>query len=95
MQKDELNNLATIADLNRVSEKIIGELHRMLEKDKPKFYTPSQFCKITGMPYTTVIHYCKKRLLQARQDNKGSAWLIKASEVERFSNETLNNHLAE
>lgn len=93
MKKEDLNNLVTIADLNRITEKIINEFQRLLEKDKPEFYTPNQFSKLTGMPYTTVIHYCKNNLLKARQVSKGAAWLIYASEVSRFKEEAKLNYL--
>ncbi len=94
MQKEDLNNLVTVADLNSFSEKIINEIHRLSEKDKPEFYTPNQFSKITGMPYTTVVHYCKNNLLKARQEFKGGSWQIYASEINRFKEEASLNHLA-
>ncbi|MCU4174002.1 hypothetical protein [Carboxylicivirga sp. N1Y90] len=94
MQKEDLNNLVTVADLNSFSEKIISEMHRISEKDKPEFYTPSQFSKLTGMPYTTVIHYCKKNMLKARQEFKGGSWQIYASEMNRLKEEATTNHLS-
>lgn len=90
MQKEDLNNLVTVSDLHSFSEKIISEIHRISEKDKPEFYTPSQFSKKTGMPYTTVIHYCKNNHLKSRQEHKGSAWLIYASEIDRLKQEANN-----
>ena len=92
MQKDDLNNLVTVADLNNFSEKIISEIHRLADKNKPEFYTPNQFIKITGMPYTTIINYCKNRLIKARQEFKGGAWQIYASEIERFKKEANLNY---
>ena len=94
MQKEDLNNLVTVADLNSFSEKIISEMHRISEKDKPEFYTPSQFSKLTGMPYTTVIHYCKKNMLKARQEFTGGSWQIYASEMNRLKEEATTNHLS-
>lgn len=93
MNKEDLNNLVTVADLNRVSKQIISEFRSLIEKDKPAFYTPNQFSKITGMPYTTVIHYCKNNLLKARQVSKGTAWLIYATEVNRLKKEAEHNYL--
>ncbi len=93
MTKDDLNNLVTIADLKCFSNKIIGELRRLLEKEKPEFYSPTQFSKKTGMPYTTVIHYCKNNLLKAHQAHKGGAWHIAASEIERLKEEAEDNQL--
>ena len=94
MQKEDLNNLVTVADLSSFSEKIINEIHRLSEKDKPEFYTPNQFSKLTGMPYTTVVHYCKKNLLKARQEFKGGSWQIYANEINRLKKEAHLNHLA-
>lgn len=95
MQREDLNNLVTIADLNSFSKKIINELSRLLERDKPEFYSPNQFSKITGMPYTTIIHYCKTGQLKARQEYRGSKWLIYASEIDRLKEEANINHLDE
>ena len=92
MQREDLNNLVTISDLNNFSERIINEIHRLAEKDKPEFYTPSQFSKITGMPYTTIIHYCKNRMLKARQEFKGGSWQIYASEINRLKEEANINY---
>lgn len=92
MQKEDLNNLVTVSDLNNFSEKIINEIHRLADKNKPEFYTPNQFSKITGMPYTTIIHYCKNRMLKARQAFKGGAWQIYASEIERLKEEANINY---
>jgi hypothetical protein len=92
MQKEDLNNLVTIADLNNYYDKIISELRRLFERDKPEFYSPKQFSEKTGMPYTTVIHYCKTRQLKARQEYRGSKWLIYASEIDRLKEEADTNH---
>lgn len=94
MQKNDLNDLVTVADLTSFSEKIISEIRRLSEKDKPQFYTPTQFSKLSGMPYTTVVHYCKNNLLKARQEFKGGSWQIYSSEINRFKEEALHNHLA-
>jgi hypothetical protein len=94
MQKEDLNNLVTVADLTSFSEKIISEIHRLSEKEKPQFYTPTQFSKLTGMPYTTVVHYCKKNFLKARQEFKGGSWQIYSSEINRLKEEAQLNHLA-
>ena len=92
MQKEDLNNLVTVADLNNFYEKIINEIHRLTDENKPEFYTPNQFSKITGMPYTTIIHYCKHRMLKARQEFKGGSWQIYASEIERLKKEANINY---
>ena len=76
MQKEDLNKLVTVEDLNDFSEKIINEIRRIADKNKPEFYSPNQFSKLIGMPYTTVINYCKTRRLKARQDMKGCSWQI-------------------
>lgn len=93
MRKDDLNNLVTIADLNNCADKIINELRRLLKKDEVEFYSPKQFSEKTGMPYTTIIQYCKTRQLKARQEFKGSKWLIYASELDRFKKEANDNHI--
>ena len=92
MQKEDLNNLVTVADLNSFSEKIINEIHRLADENKPEFYSPSQFSKLIGLPYTTVIHYCKTRRLKARQDMKGGSWQIYASEIDRLKEEANINY---
>lgn len=91
MQKEDLNNLVTVADLNDFSEKIISEIHRLVDKSKPEFYTPKQLSTITGMPYTTIINYCKNRFLKARQEFKGGSWQIYASEIDRLRKEANIN----
>ena len=92
MQKEELNNLVTVADLNDFSKKIINEIHRITDKNKPEFYSPTEFGKKVGMPYTTVIHYCKTQRLKARQDMKGGSWQIFASEIDRLKEEASINY---
>jgi hypothetical protein len=93
MQKEDLNNLVTVADLNDFSEKIIKEINRIAENNKPEFYSPTEFGKKVNMPYTTVIHYCKTRRLKARQDMKGGSWQIYASELDRLREEADINYL--
>jgi hypothetical protein len=92
MIKEDLNKLVTIADLENYFERIRKEIQQLVEKDKPEFYTPNQFSKLTGMPYTTVIHYCKTRRLKARQDMKGGSWQIYASEIDRLKEEANINY---
>lgn len=87
MTKDDLNNLVTIADLKNHTDKIIDELRKLLAKETREFYSPTEFSKITGMPYTTVVHYCKSNLLKAQQAYKGGAWHISTSEIERLKDE--------
>jgi hypothetical protein len=94
MQKEDFNNLVTIADLNSFSEKIIREIQRLSDREKPEFYTPNQFSKLTGMPYTTVVHYCKHNMLKARQQFKGGSWQIFASELSRFKEEANVNFIS-
>ncbi len=92
MIREDLNKLVTAADLEVLYEKIRKEIRHFAEKDKPQFYTPNQFSKLTGMPYTTVIHYCKTRRLKARQDMKGGSWQIYANEIDRLKEEANINY---
>lgn len=93
MNKNDINNLATIKDLEIFYQRIINSISDLFEKNKKKreFFSPKEFSEITGMKYSTVVYRCKTGKLKARQDNPNSAWQIFSSEIERYLNECNQN----
>ena len=89
MLKADLNQLVTIGDLEDFYRKIRSDLQQIMSKQLlgKKFYTPKEFCHITGQKYSTVIHKCKTGKLRSRQDDAGCSWQIFASEIERYEKE--------
>ena len=95
MTKEELTQLVTIADLENFYQKLREDMQQLMNQNQKEFYTPKEFSKKTGMPYTTVIHYCKTRQLKARQEFSGGSWQIFASEIDRFKKEANINYSEE
>ena len=95
MTREELNQLATVADIENLYSRIVNDLRDIISKslNNKEFYTPREFSESTGMKYSTIIHYCNTGQLKARQERSRGAWQIHASELERFSYEAKNNTL--
>ncbi len=93
MTRDELSRLVTIEDLEKFYQRVKIEILSLLNKDKKEFYTPKEFAKKTGLPYTTIIHYCNTGKLKARQAVPGGAWQIHHSEIDRFIQEAEQNKI--
>lgn len=96
MTKEEMNQLATVKDLEAFHHRIVNDVKGLLfDKKNPQkeFYTPKEFSHITGMKYSTVVYRCKVGKLKARQDNPSCSWQIYASEIDRFKNEAIENTL--
>lgn len=91
MNKDDLNQLVTIKDLETFRKKIVDDLKVILQKENPnekKFYTPKEFSRITGMAYSSIVYRCSTGRLKARQDEPNCSWQISVSEIERYKSET-------
>ena len=93
MTKDELNQIATVGDLEKFYQRILKEIEKLvsgqiLQKD---YYTPKEFARIAGEKYSTVIYKCKMGRLKARQDGVGCNWQIFSSEIERYKSEIDEN----
>jgi len=94
MTKEELNQLATVNDLDGFYHKIVEEIKRTVtENNMKELYTPREFEAVTGMKYTTVINYCNTGKIKARQDGYRGTWLITRSEIDRFIIEAEENTL--
>jgi len=94
MTKEELNQLATVNDLHNFHQKIISEIKQVVTENNIKeFYTPKEFEVVTGMKYSTVIHYCNTGKIKAMKDDAGTSRLIARSEIERFITEAEENLL--
>jgi hypothetical protein len=96
MNIEDLNQLATVKDLEAFQERIINGVKGLLYDKQTlgkEFYTPKEFSHITGLKYSTVIYRCKVGRLKARQDDPNCSWQINASELERFKNEAETNTL--
>jgi len=92
MTGEDLKQLVTINDLKLFEKNIIGHLKNIVSQaSKKELYAPKEFAELTGMKYTTVIHYCKSGKLMAHQDGKGGSWVIYRSEVDRIIEEAKNN----
>lgn len=94
MTREELNRLVTIEDLEKLYQRIKTELLSLINKDKKEFYTPKEFARKTGLPYTTIIHYCNTGKLKARQATAGGAWLIHRTEIDRFIEDAEQNKIS-
>lgn len=93
MTKEEINQLATVKDLEAFRREIVNDVKGLLDQKKsPKeFYSPKEFSYATGMKYSTVVYRCKVGKLKARQDNPNCSWQIDTSELERFKEEASEN----
>ena len=89
MTKEDFNELVTVKDLNDLHRRIIQDVKEILIGRIPQkeFYSPREFSKATGVKYSTVLYKCLIGRLAARQDQPGSNWHIKASEIERYKKE--------
>ena len=95
MNKDELNQLTTVKDLEVIYQRFVNVVQGMIDKNKTtkEFYSPKEFSSITGLKYSTVVYRCKVGKLKARQDSPNCSWQIHASEIEKFRNEANQNVL--
>jgi len=96
MNKEDLNQIATLKDLETFREKIVGDLKEIFyAKVNPQkeFYSPKEFSYLTGIPYSTIVYRCKVGKLKARQDDPNCSWQIFATELERFKREADENTL--
>lgn len=90
MNKDDLNQLVTINDLEIFRHQLLKELKEIFKRDNPiekKFYTTKEFSHMTGIAYSTVVQRCVTGKLKARQDQPNSTWQICISEIERYQSE--------
>lgn len=77
MTPDDLQQLVTKADLEKLKSDIFDELEMFLnQKDSKEFYTPKQFSEITGLKYDVVLKRCREGTLPAHQPYKNGSWLI-------------------
>jgi hypothetical protein len=83
--------IVTLQDLINFEHRLMSFLEDNLKKIQKKedkhFYSPKEFCAVTGLAYSTVIFKCKTGTIKARQDAPKSSWLIPAAEISRFQNE--------
>ena len=49
-----------------------------------ELYTPKQFAAKIGLPYSTIIYWCKRGRIKTVQLSPNSSWLIHSSELERI-----------
>lgn len=93
MRADELATLVTKKDLLELQYSLEESLRKILKENqrKEKFLTPRKFSELTGMAYSTVVQHCNYGLLKARQDRPGSSWQIDSSELDRYSDESVQN----
>ena len=94
MTRDEINQLATVKDLESLYQRLVKDISQLLSQKavaEKAFFTPKEFSFITGMKYSTVIYRCKIGKLKARQDSPNCSWLISGEEVERFKSESQDN----
>lgn len=94
MTKEEINQIATVKDLETFHQRIVNDVKGLLfDKKNPQkeFYTPKEFSHMTGLKYSTVVYRCKVGKLKARQDSPNCSWQIYSSEIERFKDEANEN----
>ena len=95
MKASDLGELLTRQDLEKFYVRLIHDLSKILAENqhRKEFYSPKEFSDLTGLKYSTVIHYCNTGQLKARQDRPKGAWTIPASEMERYTDEANENTL--
>ena len=49
-----------------------------------ELYNLKQFATKTGLPYSTIIYWCKRGRIKTVQLSPNSSWLIHSSELERI-----------
>ncbi len=92
MTKEELNQVATVEDLEKLKDNIFNFLNNFfIEFTEKEFYTPKEFSKVTGLKYTTVINYCNNGNIKARQEGKRGAWVIHQDELKAYREQAQNN----
>lgn len=95
MTKEDLQNIATAADLKEFERRIFDELDDLREtilksskrqKGSSKiFYSPKEFADVIGVSKATVSRWCHDGSIEAtQQGGKGTAWLIPGSEIARL-----------
>ncbi len=57
-------------------------------RNRERLISPRRFSELTGIKYTTVIHYLNINFIKGMQKSPGSAWLIPIEEVDRMRNES-------
>lgn len=89
--KSELERIHNKID--QLEKKIINDIFQDILKRLPekKTYDIAQFCEITGLDSDTVTRYCNEGYLEATQLSKRGKWIIKASEIDRITNEAMAN----
>ena len=92
MTKEQLNHLVTQGDLQLFYEKLTSEISTLIcRNNRKEFYSPREFSEISGMKYSTVIHYLNTGKLQARQAGERGSWLIYRAEVDKLVKEAKEN----
>ena len=69
--------------------KKIKDFKRYFEPQRKNYpicelYTPKQFATKIGLPYSTIIIWCKRGRIKTVQVSPNSSWLIHSSELERI-----------
>lgn len=80
----------SVADIEAIIENKIKEVVQTLlisKNQKKEFYSPKEFCDLTGQKYSTVLSKCISGLIKARQDAPGCCWQIHSSAIERYRKE--------
>ena len=69
----------TKADLEAFRQTLEESFKRILRKElqAKRTYTPAEYSELKGIPYSTVVSYCSRGLLNARQNRRGGSWIIK------------------
>jgi hypothetical protein len=96
MNKEDLNQIATLKDLETFREKIVGDIKEIFSPKmfpQKEFYSPKEFSYLTGIPYSTVIYKCKTGKLKARQEDANCSWQVFVTEIDRFKREADENTL--
>jgi hypothetical protein len=87
--------IITKDDLQLFRRQLLDDVKKLLLDNKQdtgrKFYTPKEFCALTGMKYSTVAYRCKVGRLKARQDSPNCSWQIDVTEVARLTREANDN----
>ncbi len=94
MTKDQMLQLATVADLLTFKSELVDKIREMFRDQSIKeFYTPKEFAAVSGLKYSTVVNYCAASKLAATQTAANGGWLIHRSEVDRLIGEAKENKI--
>ena len=89
--KADFNQIPTISDLKIFEQNILKGIKEIFNnKEQKEFYSPKEFCHLTGQKYSTVLNKCKRGLIKGRQDAPNCTWQIHSSALDKYKKEATD-----